>query len=81
MRLKDHKLFSQVEDIFQSRASLRPAEISKLMIANWNSSSQAIKLAITSCKRMVIGEVSGRSGRGWEITLPQTLNFFLKKKK
>jgi hypothetical protein len=32
--LKDHKLFSQVDDIFQSRASLSSAEISELMIAN-----------------------------------------------
>jgi hypothetical protein len=32
--LKDHKLFSQIEDIFQSRASLSLTEISELMIAN-----------------------------------------------
>jgi chaperone BCS1 len=34
LRLKDHKLFSQVDDIFQSRESLNLAEISKLMITN-----------------------------------------------
>jgi hypothetical protein len=34
--LKDHKLFSQVEDIFQSGASLSSAEIRELMIANRN---------------------------------------------
>jgi hypothetical protein len=32
--LKDHKFFSQVEDIFQSEASLSQVEISELMIAN-----------------------------------------------
>jgi len=34
LRLKDHKLFYQVEDIFQSGRSLSSAEISKLMIVN-----------------------------------------------
>jgi hypothetical protein len=46
MGLKDHKLFSQVEDIFQSRASLSLAEISKLMIVNWSSPSRPIKSVI-----------------------------------
>jgi hypothetical protein len=46
--LKDHKFFSQVEDIFQSGASLSPAEIKELMIANRNSPSQAIKSVITA---------------------------------
>jgi chaperone BCS1 len=46
--LKGHKCFSQVEDIFQSKESLSPAEICKLMIANRNSPSQAIKSAITA---------------------------------
>jgi hypothetical protein len=36
---KDHKFFSQVDNIFQSGASLSPAEISKLMIVNRNSPS------------------------------------------
>jgi hypothetical protein len=45
---KDHKLFSQLDDIFQSRASLSQAKISELMIANWNTSSQAIKSVITT---------------------------------
>jgi hypothetical protein len=46
--LKDHKLFSQVEDIFQSRASLSSTEISDLMIVNQNSRSWAIKSIITA---------------------------------
>jgi chaperone BCS1 len=45
--LKDHKFFSQIEDIFQSKASLSPVEISELMIANRNFSSRAIKSVIT----------------------------------
>jgi chaperone BCS1 len=44
--LKDHKFFSQVEDIFQSGARLSSAEINKLMIANWNLLNRAIKLVI-----------------------------------
>jgi hypothetical protein len=44
--LKDHKLFSQMDDIFQSRASLSMAEISELMIVNRNSLSRAIKSVI-----------------------------------
>jgi hypothetical protein len=46
--LKDPKLFSQVEGIFQSGASLSSAKINKLMIANRNSLSQAIKSVITA---------------------------------
>jgi hypothetical protein len=45
--LKDHKFFSRVDDIFQSKASLSLAEISELMIANQNSPSQAIESVIT----------------------------------
>lgn len=44
--LKDHKLFSQVMDIFPSEASLSSVEISKLMIVNWNSLRRAIKSVI-----------------------------------
>jgi hypothetical protein len=62
--LKDHKLFFSGGGIFHSEASLSLAEISKLMIANWNSPSQAIKLSSRRCKRMVTRRVSGRSGRG-----------------
>jgi chaperone BCS1 len=46
LELKNHKPFSQVKDTFQSRASLSLAEINELMIANQNSSSQAIKSVI-----------------------------------
>ncbi|KAG6725667.1 hypothetical protein I3842_02G043000 [Carya illinoinensis] len=46
--LKDHKLFPQVEEIFQSGTSLSPAEIGELMIANRNSPSRAIKSVMTA---------------------------------
>ncbi|XP_041000741.1 AAA-ATPase At2g46620-like isoform X2 [Juglans microcarpa x Juglans regia] len=46
--LKDHKLFPQVEEIFQTGASLSPAEIGELMIANRNSPSRAIKSVMTA---------------------------------
>jgi hypothetical protein len=44
--LKDHKLFFQVNNIFQSSANLTSTEISELMIANHNSPSRAIKSVI-----------------------------------
>ncbi|KAK8702396.1 hypothetical protein V6N13_020752 [Hibiscus sabdariffa] len=46
--LKDHKLFPQVEEIFRNGASLSPAEISELMIANRNSPSRALKTVINA---------------------------------
>ncbi|CAN8253970.1 unnamed protein product [Cochlearia groenlandica] len=46
--LKEHKLFSQVEGIFQNGASLSPAEIGELMIANRNSPSRALKTVINA---------------------------------
>ncbi|KAJ9171550.1 hypothetical protein P3X46_014904 [Hevea brasiliensis] len=46
--VKDHKLFPQVEEIFQTGASLSPAEIGELMIAHRNSPSRALKSVITA---------------------------------
>lgn len=46
--LKEHKLFPQVEGIFQNGASLSPAEIGELMIANRNSPSRAVKSVINA---------------------------------
>lgn len=57
--LKDHKLFPQVEEIFQSGASLSPAEISELMIANRNSPSRALKTVITALQTDGDGRGSG----------------------
>ncbi|EFH58338.1 hypothetical protein ARALYDRAFT_346472 [Arabidopsis lyrata subsp. lyrata] len=46
--LKEHKLFSQVEGIFQNGASLSPAEIGELMIANRSSPTRALKYVINA---------------------------------
>lgn len=48
--VKDHKLFQQVQEIFENGASLSPAEIGELMIANRNSPSRAIKSVISALK-------------------------------
>jgi hypothetical protein len=64
--LKDHKLFSQVEDIFQSGASLSLSEISELMIANRNSPSWTIKSVIpvlqTDGDRRGVGKIGSWLG-------------------
>ncbi|KAF8045768.1 hypothetical protein N665_4450s0003 [Sinapis alba] len=46
--VKEHKLFPQVEGIFQNGASLSPAEIGELMIANRNSPTRALKHVINA---------------------------------
>ncbi|KAL0714977.1 hypothetical protein Bca4012_021956 [Brassica carinata] len=46
--LREHKLFPQVEGIFRDGASLSPAEIGELMIANRNSPSRALKSVINA---------------------------------
>ncbi|KAF7148835.1 hypothetical protein RHSIM_Rhsim03G0212400 [Rhododendron simsii] len=46
--LKEHKLFPQVEEVFQTGASLSPAEIGEIMISNRTSPSRAIKTVITA---------------------------------
>lgn len=46
--VKDHKLFSQVEEVFQSGARLSPAEIGEIMIANRSSPSRAFKSIISA---------------------------------
>ncbi|KAG9133975.1 hypothetical protein Leryth_004678 [Lithospermum erythrorhizon] len=46
--LKDHKLFPQVEEMFQAGASLSPAEIGEIMISNRGSPSRALKTVITA---------------------------------
>jgi chaperone BCS1 len=46
--LKEHKLFPQVEEIFQTGANLSPAEISELMISNRGSPTRALKSVITA---------------------------------
>ncbi|PRQ60533.1 putative ATPase, AAA-type, core, AAA-type ATPase domain-containing protein [Rosa chinensis] len=46
--VKEHKLFPQVEEIFQSGASLSPAEIGEIMISNRSSPSRALKSVISA---------------------------------
>ncbi|KAM7472329.1 hypothetical protein LguiA_010512 [Lonicera macranthoides] len=46
--LKDHKLFPQVEEIFQTGAAISPAEIGEIMIVNRSSPSRALKSVITA---------------------------------
>ncbi|XP_075671281.1 AAA-ATPase At2g46620 [Castanea sativa] len=62
--VKDHKLFAQVGEIFQTGATLSPAEIGELMISNRNSPSRAIKSVITALQQ-TDGDagVSGKIGR------------------
>ncbi|XP_010507993.1 PREDICTED: AAA-ATPase At2g46620 [Camelina sativa] len=59
--VKDHKLFSQVEGIFQNGASLSPAEIGELMIANRNSPTRALKYVINALQ--TDGDRRGTAGR------------------
>jgi chaperone BCS1 len=46
--LKEHKLFPQVEEIFEAGASLSPAEIGEIMITNRSSPTRALKSVITA---------------------------------
>ncbi|XP_022757590.1 AAA-ATPase At2g46620-like [Durio zibethinus] len=65
--LKDHKLFPQVEEIFQNGSSLSPAEIGELMIANRNSPSRALKSVINALQTDGDGRGAWKTGRRlWE---------------
>uniref|UniRef100_A0A5B7B188 AAA+ ATPase domain-containing protein n=1 Tax=Davidia involucrata TaxID=16924 RepID=A0A5B7B188_DAVIN len=69
--LKEHKLFPQVEEIFQTGASLSPAEIGEIMISNRNSPSRALKSVITALQTNGDGRGSSKmsqsaSGRAVE---------------
>ncbi|CAL5378438.1 unnamed protein product [Camellia sinensis] len=44
--LKDHKLFPQVEEVFQGIATQSATEIGEIMIANRNSSSRVLRSVI-----------------------------------
>ncbi|KAL8519559.1 hypothetical protein ACS0TY_010475 [Phlomoides rotata] len=57
--LKDHKLFPQVEEIFQTGATLSPAEIGEIMISNRGSPSRALKTVITALQ----GNLASRVGK------------------
>uniref|UniRef100_A0A5B7B3M4 AAA+ ATPase domain-containing protein n=1 Tax=Davidia involucrata TaxID=16924 RepID=A0A5B7B3M4_DAVIN len=69
--LKEHKLFPQVEEIFQTGATLSPAEIGEIMISNRNSPSRALKSVITALQTNGDGRGSSKmsqsaSGRAVE---------------
>lgn len=49
--LKDHKLYPQVEEGFQTGARLSPAEIGEIMIAHRGSPSRALKSVINALQR------------------------------
>nr|GLL36265.1 AAA-ATPase At2g46620-like [Ipomoea trifida] len=57
--VKEHKLFPQVEEIFQTGATLSPAEIGELMLVHRSSPSRAIKTVITAL------QTDGRHGGRW----------------
>jgi chaperone BCS1 len=63
--VKDHKLFSQVEEIFQTGSSLSPAEIGELMIANRNSPSRALKSVINALQTDGDARRARRSVEDW----------------
>ena len=54
--VREHKLFPQVEEIFLAGATLSPAEIGELMMANRNSPSRALKSVITALQTTTTGE-------------------------
>ncbi|XP_030467176.2 AAA-ATPase At2g46620-like [Syzygium oleosum] len=72
--LKEHKLFPQVEEIFQAGARLSPAHIGEIMIANRSSPTRALKTVIGALQSSSEGRgaatkdgatlTGSRSGRG-----------------
>ncbi|XP_030549076.1 AAA-ATPase At2g46620-like [Rhodamnia argentea] len=76
--LKEHKLFPQVEESFQAGASLSPAHIGEIMIANRSSPTRALKTVISALQSSSEGRgvpskggatlTGSRSGRGREET-------------
>ncbi|KAL5232128.1 hypothetical protein ABZP36_030904 [Zizania latifolia] len=50
--LKDHKLYSQVEEGFQAGARLSPAELGEIMLANRGSPSRALRTVINALQHV-----------------------------
>uniref|UniRef100_A0A161XYK4 Uncharacterized protein n=1 Tax=Daucus carota subsp. sativus TaxID=79200 RepID=A0A161XYK4_DAUCS len=61
--LKEHKLFPQVEEIFQSGVSLSPAEIGEIMISNRSSPTRALKSVITAMQSNMAARVVNKIPR------------------
>ncbi|XP_058752980.1 AAA-ATPase At2g46620-like [Vicia villosa] len=62
--LKEHKLFPQVEEVFQTGARLSPAEVGEIMISNRNSPSRALKTVITAMQVQSNGQGQRLSSSG-----------------
>ncbi|KAK4362881.1 hypothetical protein RND71_018122 [Anisodus tanguticus] len=61
--LKDHKLFPQVKEIFQTGAVLSPAEIVEIMISNRSSPTRAMKTVISALQINTESRVATRHAR------------------
>ncbi|XP_061358191.1 AAA-ATPase At2g46620-like [Gastrolobium bilobum] len=61
--LKEHKLFPQVEEVFQTGARLSPAEIGEIMISNRNSPTRALKTVISALQVQSNGGDARRGGQ------------------
>lgn len=59
--VKDHKLFPQVEEIFQTGATMSPAEMSELMICNRGSPGRALRSVMTALQINGEGRMGGKS--------------------
>lgn len=83
--VKEHKLFPQVEEIFQSGRTMSPAEISELMLVNRSSPSRALKTVISALessarisRKMVVSDSASSSpvadecdNGAWKESLPK----------
>ncbi|PKA46523.1 26S protease regulatory subunit 6B like [Apostasia shenzhenica] len=58
--IKDHKLYPQVEEGFQSGAVISPAEVGEIMIAHRTSPSRALKSVISALQRSASAGAGGR---------------------
>lgn len=69
--VKEHKLFSHVEEMFNSGVTMSPAEIGELMMLNRNSPSRAIKSVLnalqttSSAASAAVESCKGTPKHGW----------------
>ncbi|KAL1546146.1 AAA-ATPase-like protein [Salvia divinorum] len=75
--VKEHKLFTQVEEILESGRTMSPAEIGELMLVNRSSPSRALKTvmsALESSPRKVVPDSASSSPTAeaaWKESLPK----------
>jgi len=62
--LKEHKLFPQLEEVFQTGARLSPAEVGEIMISNRNSPTRALKTVISALQTHSNAPRLSHSGSG-----------------